>query len=156
RAGRSDANGKEEIELANPRRRYKVTAMTEGSGRGLTIHLLIPDEIRQQRDMKAWAALSKTTIAVPNSLIVPISNAGDDESVVLNTLRAAALVDNPDPGMGLFEWSAPDGCAIDDRAAWAQANPSLGHGTITEAALRLAMQTDTAEVFRTECLCQHV
>jgi phage terminase large subunit-like protein len=26
-----------------------------------------------------------------------------------------------------FEWSAPDGCDLDDPHAWAQANPSLGH-----------------------------
>ena len=152
--GRRDGNGYEEIRL-NDGRRYRVTALHQGSGRGWTVQLLIVDELREQRDTIAWAAVSKTTIAQPNSLIVPISNAGDDESIVLNTLRAAALADNPDPALGMFEWSASDGSAIDDVEAWQQANPALGH-TLTVEALRLALATDTPEVFRTECMCQHV
>jgi hypothetical protein len=154
RPGRRDATGFEEIRLVDGRR-YRVTALHKGSGRGLTVDLLIVDELREQRDTEAWAAVSKTTIARPNSIIVPISNAGDDESIVLNTLRAAALNENPDRSLGLFEWSAPDACAIDDIEAWRQANPALGH-TLTVEALRLALATDTPEVFRTECLCQHV
>ena len=30
--------------------------------------------------------------------------------------------------LGLFEWSSPPGCAVDDRKALAQANPSVGYG----------------------------
>jgi phage terminase large subunit-like protein len=30
-----------------------------------------------------------------------------------------------DPSLCLLEWSAPDGCELDDRKAWAQANPGL-------------------------------
>jgi hypothetical protein len=56
----------------------------------------------------------------------------------------------------LFEWSAPDGCALDDPEAWCQAMPGLGHGTITEAAVRSALSTDPEAVFRTELLCQGV
>lgn len=159
--GRRDANGAEEITLTpnagsiDPRR-YRVTASTEGAGRGLSVNLLIMDELRQQRDNKAWAALSKTTIAQLVGMIVAITNAGDDESVVLNTLRASALAGTDDAIM-IAEWSGEDGCALDDPDQLAQANPSLGHPRgITFQALRLAMATDSPEVFRTECLCQHV
>jgi hypothetical protein len=55
--------------------------------------------------------------------------------------------------LGIFEWSAPVGAGVDDRAAWAQANPALGH-MITERALRHARHTDPEWVFRTEVLCQ--
>lgn len=134
--------------------RYRIGAATRGAGRGLSVDLLVLDELREHRTFEAWGALSKTTIARPNALIVGISNAGDDESVVLNTLRSAAL-SGDDETIGLFEWSAPDGCELDDRAAWAQANPGLGH-TISEQAIASAMATDPPATFRTEVLCQKV
>lgn len=134
--------------------RYRITAATRSAGRGLSVDLLILDELREHRTSEAWAALSKTTMARPGALIVGISNAGDDESVVLNGLRSAALA-GTDPALGIFEWSAPDGCALDDTEAWAQACPGLGI-TVSEAAIRAALTTDPPNVFRTELLCQRV
>ena len=47
---------------------------------------------------------------------VAISNAGDDQSALLNQLRQRALasVDDPNTTLAIFEWSAEDGCAVDD------------------------------------------
>lgn len=134
--------------------RYKIAASNRKAGRGLSVDELTLDELRTQRDWEAWSSLSKTTMARPNSQTIAMSNAGDDESVVLNQLRERAL-SGADPSIGLFEWSAPDGCELDDTAAWRQANPGLGH-TISEQAIRVALATDPAEVFRTEVLCQKV
>lgn len=64
-----------------------------------------------------------------------------------------AFVIDDDDSLGIFEWSAPPGCAINDRDGWAQANPSLGY-TIREKELAAAAKTDPEWVFRTECLCQ--
>jgi hypothetical protein len=166
------ANGEQCLTLINGAR-YRITASTGKAGRGLSVDLLILDELREHRDWAAWAALSKTTMARPNALTVCISNAGDDRSVVLNQLRDAALrtiaellsrialgdyagAELVDDGLALFEWSAPDGCELSDPDGWAQAMPGLGHGTITEAAVRSAMATDSPAVFRTELLCQRV
>ncbi len=134
--------------------RYRITAANDKAGRGLSVDLLILDELRTHHDTDAWAALSNTTMARPNSIIVGISNAGDDNSVVLNELRAGALAGGDDT-LGLFEWSAPDGCALDDRQAWAAANPSLGF-VVTEAKLLSALHTARPTDFRTENLCQRV
>lgn len=134
--------------------RYRITAATRGAGRGLSVDMLIMDEIREQRDWAAWAALSKTVIARRNGQIVCISNAGDDESVVLNSLREAALAGRDDT-ICLLEWSAPDGCEIDDPAMWALSLPALGH-TLDVASVRSAIATDPPQVARTELLCQHV
>src|SRR5258707_1047195 len=82
-----------------------------------------------------------------------MSNAGDDESVVLNQLRDAALARHDD-SLCILEWSAEDGCELDDQRAWAQANPGLGY-IISESAIRSAL-TDPPEIFRTEVLCQRV
>lgn len=147
------ANGEQCLTLVNGAR-YRITAATRGAGRGLSVDLLILDELREHRTWDAWSALSKTTTARPNALIVGISNAGDDQSVVLNSLRSTALAET-DETLGLFEWSAPDGCELDDPEAWAQANPGLGR-TISESALRSAMMTDPPSVFRTESLCMRV
>jgi hypothetical protein len=76
----------------------------------------------------------------------------------MNMLRAMSIeaLDDPTTTMALFEWSAPDGCDIDDRSAWAQANPSLGHGTLTEEILLTARKRQSENKFRTENLCQYV
>jgi hypothetical protein len=134
--------------------RYRLTATRQGAGRGLSVNLLILDEIREQKDWQAWSALSKTTIAQANGLIVAISNAGDATSVVLNQLRESALA-GLDPSIGLMEWSGYDGCELDDWGQIAQACPGLGYGVSAEA-IRTSMGTDPPSVFRTEILCQSV
>lgn len=139
---------------ATPKGRYRISAATPSAGRGLSVDLLILDELREHATWGAWAALSKTTSARPNALIIGISNAGSDHSVVLNSLRDIALAES-DPRVGVFEWSAPDGAALDDPEAWAAANPSLGH-TLHADAIRMSMTTDPPAVFRTEVLCQRV
>jgi len=134
--------------------RYKIAASNRKAGRGLSIDELNIDELREQRNWQAWSALSKTVMARPDAQIWCMSNAGDDESVVLNQLRDAAL-SGRDPSIGLFEWSGPDGCELDDWDAIRQANPGLGY-TVSEAAIRTALATDPPNVFRTEVLCQKV
>jgi hypothetical protein len=97
-------------------------------------------------------------------------------------ILAAAAEQGLDTSMGLFEWSAPEGitctcnrdegdpndpdaerephasfCRLQDRQAWAAANPSLGYpGGVTEDALASALTTDPATIFITECLCVRV
>jgi hypothetical protein len=89
-----------------------------------------------------------------------MSNAGDDESDVLNQLRDAAL-SGRDPTIGLFEWSGfydednDEYCAIDDWQQIAQANPALGY-LVSASAIASAMTSDPPEIYRTEVLCQRV
>lgn len=146
-------NGDEWFRLTNGAR-YKIAAANRSAGRGLPVDELTFDELREQRSWDAWSALSKTTMARAHGQTWCMSNAGDDESVVLNQLREAAL-SGRDPSIGLFEWSAEDGAELDDPAAWSQANPGLGH-IISEQAIRSALGTDPPAVFRTEVLCQRV
>lgn len=165
-------NGKKFFRLTNGSR-WKPKASTRRAGRGLSGDDVNLDELREHLNWMAWAAVTKTTMARPNAQIFAFSNAGDDKSVVLNALQdqGRAAVQHPeraDESFGYFDWSAPDDvkctckakphldtCGLQDRAAWAQANPSLGY-TITEEALASALATDPETVFRTECLCQKV
>ena len=153
--------------------RYKVIAATR-KARGLSSDLIMMDELREQTNWDAWGAVSKTMMARPTAILFGWSNAGDVSSVVLRHLRSQAhsRLNDPDgiaknreslggedvndDSLGIFEWSAEPGCDLDDREQWAQANPSLGYGFLTERALMSAMATDPETIFRTECLCQWV
>jgi hypothetical protein len=154
-----NVNGDEMFWLAN-RSRYAIKAPNRRAGRGGSNDEVNIEELREHRDFKPWNAVSKTTMARPNSQIWCLTNAGDDESVVLNQLRDAAL-SGRDPSIGLFEWSSwydeenDQYCDIDDWDQIAQANPSLGY-LISPSAIASAMVTDRPEDFRTEVLCQRV
>lgn len=167
------ATGNQYFKLVNGAR-YKVAAANRKAGRGLSVDQLMLDELREQVSWQAWSALSKTVSAREMGLILAASNAGDDMSIVLNHLRDVALVetqygtlpttvvdpetgdeDEEDEPMALFEWSAEDGCALDDRSGWQAANPSLGY-TLSIRAIKSSLKTDPPDVFRTEVLCQRV
>lgn len=139
--------------------RYMVVTLKDDAGRGKTTGTLFLDELRHHESWGAWSSLSSTTLVPENSLIVTASNAGDVKSVVLRAKRDHALsalergatADDP---VGWFEWSAPDGCDLDDVSMWALANPSLGHG-LSLRSLK-AERTKPDNKFRTENLCQFV
>jgi hypothetical protein len=75
-------------------------------------------------DQEAYAAALPVTRARPNSQTLMASNAGDAFSTTLNDLRERCQ-SNPPPSLGYYEYSAPPFCALDDRKAWAAANPAL-------------------------------
>lgn len=163
---------------------YRVKSANRRGGRGARqVKLVLLDELREHQTWDAWGAITKTTNAVPEAMVLALSNAGDASSVVLRYLRLmahkrlgdpdgvvadsdpAALVDessadaddvvveDDDDSLALFEWSAPAGADVKDRDAWAWANPSLPH-TLTERTLLSDANSDPEWVFRTECLCQ--
>jgi phage terminase large subunit-like protein len=134
--------------------RLDVVAATRDGSRGRSVNgLLYIDEIREITE-EGFRAATPTTRAHPNSQTLLTSNAGDAFSTVLNDLRERAI-DYPPKSFGFYEYSAPQYCKINDRQAWAQANPSLGY-TITEEALEEAIATSPIENTRTELLCSWI
>lgn len=134
------------------------TAAANGNaGRSLTAHRVGMDELRTQRTYDTWDAASNSMSAVADAQLWAFSNAGTEDSIVLNDLRSAA-VEGTDPELGLFEWSAAPNAATDDPAALAAANPNAG-GRIRAGALlveaRAAIAAGGAKLagFRTEKLC---
>ncbi len=173
-------NGKKALKLSNGAR-WKVKAANRRGGRGFTGDDVNLDELREHKNWSAWGAVSKTTMMRRNAQVWAFTNAGDDESIVLNDVQASARVTVTNPSadlrLGLFEWSVPDDvkctcrrvrpdphlstCQLADRALWAMANPSLGYrlsedAELSEEALLSALNTDPDEMFLTECLCQRV
>lgn len=164
----SRTNGKKYLKL-NGGGRYKTSAPTRRGGRGDTNTLALIDELREQRDWKLWSAAAPSTKTEHLGMTVGFSNAGDPDSVVLRQLRSTAIAaieggkaedyggeDIEADSLGLFEWSAPEGAAVDDEEALAQANPALGYGKLTMRALISDRKTMTESDFRAEDMCQQV
>lgn len=171
----SGSHGFEALILKN-RTLYEIRAANKQAGRGKSAARVIMDELREQRNWDAWAAISQTTKAVFNSQLIGISNAGDAGSVVLKHQRDAALkfiaeweeyvasgvqsvedfANGHDTTLGIFEWSAPEGCDGDDIDGILQANPSIGYGEITWESILADFHGMPEREYRTEVLCQWV
>src|SRR5690606_32922736 len=134
-------NGQPGIYLSNGAH-YEVRAASRKGGRGKAAARVLMDEMREQQTWDAWDSVAQTTKAIFNSQLWGISNAGDARSVVLRKQRENLIADieawlargideleayaNGElsaPTSALFEWSAPDGCALDDVDGILQANP---------------------------------
>lgn len=145
--------------------RYRFAAPNRRAGRGLTVHRNVMDELREHDDWETHDASVNAMNAVRDGQVVAITNQGDARSVVLDSLRDAALAyletGVGDERLGLFEWSAPSGADPTDLQALGMANPDLG-GRIDPYALQgraqRAKSAGGAELaaFRTEVMCQRV
>lgn len=134
------------------------------------------DELREQHTNDGWNAVSQITKAVWSSQLWGISNAGDHRSIVLRKLvdsgrklveswngyvesglhDADEWANSHDSTYGYFEWSAPDGCELNDLEAVRQSNPSMGYGPMTYQSITADINTMTEAAYRTEVLCQWV
>lgn len=144
---------------------YRFAATNRRAGRSLTVHRLLLDELREHRDFSAWDAATNAMNAVSDAQVVAISNQGDADSIVLDSLRTPAIeyIENGegDYRLGLLEWSAPPGAEPTDIDAIAQANPNLGRRLDPDALIAKARKAKSAggvelAGFRTEVLCQRV
>lgn len=168
-----DANGKEEIVGVN-KAHYQVRAAP--AVRGKPNARVLMDELREQKTWEAWNAVSPTIKNVWSAQLWMLSNAGDIHAVVLAKQREGALkarahwaqyvegglmdaeeyANQFDVSLGIFEWSAPEGCAKDDPSGILQANPSIGHGAMTVKSCISDIDGMTDAGYRTEILCQWV
>jgi hypothetical protein len=158
------ANGEQTITTVE-RCRYKIGTASRRGGRSLSLDRIVADELREQHDWSAYNAAYPAMNARPYGQAFFTSNAGDDTSLVLNSMRRDAITfiesGEGDPRLGLMEWSGPDRCAVDDVQALAQANPNVGRrgdwDTLLGAARSAKANGGEEEAgFRTEFLCQHV
>lgn len=146
------ANGGERIELLNGAT-LDLVSDTRDSSRGRTADYLWIDEVREI-STDGYKAAMPTTRARMNSQILLTSNAGDAFSEVLNSLVERCR-SNPPETLGFYEYSAPQYCKLDDRQAWAYANPSMNY-TISEEAIAESIATNSIETTRTETLTQWI
>lgn len=128
--------------------------------RGYSSARLILDELRQQYDYEGWSAIEKSATAMYDSMLVAFSNAGTYRSQVLKDVRSIAhdSVEDADAEWFVAEWSAKQDATLDDRAAFAQSNPSAGYlpGMSLDDLMRTARNARNKSVERIEVLCQWV
>ena len=145
--------------------RYRFAAPNRRAGRSLTVHRALLDELREHKTWDVWNALVKAMTAVPDAQAICVTNQGDANAVVLDSLRDMAIeyieTGVGDPRLGLAEWSAPNGCDPTDPEAIAMANPNLGHRIELDSIIGDAMRAKRAgglelAGYRTETLCQRV
>ena len=118
------SHGEEGIELSSGAR-LRFVARSTGSGRGFSGDLVILDEA-YNLSAEAIAALLPTLSARPNPQLWYTSSAGMETSAQLHNVRDRGMAGD-DPRLAYFEFSAdPEGLDLDDREAWAAANPALG------------------------------
>jgi hypothetical protein len=93
----------------------------------------------------------------PDPQMIYLSNAGTDQSVVLNAVRGRA---GSDPNLAYLEWSASPDRTADDVKGWVEANPALGHIPTVMRSLETSYQrhklAGTMTTFETEHLCRWV
>ena len=124
--------------------------------RGTSNDLVLFDEVRTQVDLETWAAVEPTTSARPGALILGISTAGSDRSVLLRDWydRGLRIVAGAEPANGFgMTWYAPaDSLAPDDPRAWLAANPSIADGRMDPVRIRESIAGLGPAAFRTERL----
>lgn len=157
-------NGEQQI-VTSDACRYKISASNRRGGRSLSIDRLISDELREQATWEAYHAAYLAMNARPHGQAFFVSNMGDNASLVLNSLRSAAITfletGEGDARLGLMEWSGPEDCELDDVQALAAANPNarrrLDWDTLLGEARHAKARGGAEEAgFRTEVLCQLV
>lgn len=144
---------------------YVFAAPNSGAGRGDTVDRVLWDELREYKDWEAYNAAMNALRTIPDGQAIAITNQGSDEAVVLDALREAAMAyietGVGDYRLGIAEWSAPNGSAVDDPQALAAANPNLGRrieldALIGEAQTALQKGGEMLAGFKTEALCMRV
>lgn len=119
------SNEKTAIELKNGAR-LRFMARSDGSGRGFTGDVIILDEAYNlpQATLQAIFSTMSAKSITGNPQLWYTSSAGMESSDVLAGVRERGI--RGDKRLAYLEWSAPDDADLDDRSAWAVANPGLG------------------------------
>lgn len=131
--------------------------------RSLSVDLAVFDEIRTQRNYDVWAALEPTTRARLEALILAISSAGDDRSVLLHDWweRGLRIIagDEPADGFGMTWYAAadedaatPDPATTAGRRAILAANPAVAEGRVPFGPVAASFRSLTASKYREETL----
>lgn len=133
--------------------RIRFIARSRSSGRGLTGDKLICDEAQDLSD-DSLGALLPTVSARPGAQTWYLGSAPNETSTVFHRVRKRGR-DGSDPRLAYLEFSADPGSDLDDRGAWAQANPSYNYDhphAITDEAVVAERGSMSDELFARERL----
>lgn len=144
---------------------FRVTSSDAKLKQGLDPSAVIFDELHVQSNRELWVAMTMGSGARRDPLIVGITTPGFDLGSLCGELylagkRIAAAGSRTgvaaEERFGFWSWEAPAGCAIDDRDAWAAANPNLAEGLLDVEDMELACALSDEISFRRYRLGQWV
>ena len=121
--------------------------MTPDGLQGLDLSFAIVDEIGFQ-PIESWDSLLLGAGKRSRSLVVGVGTPGFDRENALFHVRKLRLEGAELPGVVYREFSAPEGCAIDDKKVWRKANPAIGAGFLRISALTTALGITPPDHFR--------
>lgn len=106
---------------------YRALAAEGKTAHGLSPILAILDEVGQVVGPtdKFVSAITSAQGAYTNALLIAISTQAPTDADLFSTWLDAQA-NSPDPRVVSHVYAAPDDCQLDDKAAWAAANPALG------------------------------
>jgi phage terminase large subunit-like protein len=106
---------------------YRALAAEGKTAHGLSPILAILDEVGQVVGPtdKFVSAITSAQGAYSNALLIAISTQAPTDADMFSTW-IDAQTNSPDPRVVCHVYAAPDDCELDDKAAWAAANPALG------------------------------
>jgi len=106
---------------------YRALAAEGKTAHGLSPILAILDEVGQVIGPtdKFVSAITTAQGAYTNPLLIAISTQAPTEADLFSTWIDSQK-SAPDPRVVCHVYAAPDDCALDDKLAWAAANPALG------------------------------
>lgn len=106
---------------------YRALAAEGKTAHGLSPILAILDEVGQVEGPtdKFVTAITSAQGAYANPLLIAISTQAPTDADMFSTWIDAQKA-APDPRVVCHVYAAPEECALDDRKAWAAANPALG------------------------------
>lgn len=124
---------------------YMVKPAKADALQGFATSLCLFDEVHLC-DPEMWQAMVKGTTAKDDGMVLGITTAGDDNSVLLKDLykngRDAAAGNEDLERFGFFCWEAPEGAAIDDPDAIRAANPAVVAGRVPVERLQEQVRTE--------------
>ena len=153
----SKSHGEEGIELTNGQR-VRFRTRTKGGGRGFSGDVVYLDEA-MDIPLTAHGALMPTLSARPNPQVWYLGSAVDQDvhehGLVFANVRRRGI-EGGDPELAFFGWEAAASMdeaedLLDDRQAWADANPALGI-RITEEFVALERRSMAPRTFMVERL----
>lgn len=156
-------NGREQMRFVNGSV-YQPMTPNRTSARGLSLDLAIVDEALAHPlwllpAIRPTMAQRDNAIGCVGAQFVVISNAGDDDSELLNRMQELGhlAVPNPNARHVWMEWSAPPECDPFDEAVWHATMPTLGltNGIDVEF-LRTESETLRQDQFMREYLCVRI
>lgn len=137
------------IEVPSTHSIYRVLSSDAKLQQGLNPSTVVFDELHVQPNAELWDALTLGSGARRDPQIVAITTAGFDLQSICGLLygygQKVCRGEVDDDTFGFWWWEAAEGCDLNNRDAWAEANPNIAEGLLDPEDMEIAVR-QTSEI----------